>query len=235
MKISGDWPGPITIRHSWAKATARPWNSDLPYGYLRLERGGARFLRAATSHVLTYGVELVASHPLLDSTAGPWVEVGYLPFLDLHMYRRSLIGSIPPEQPGIQEAPPDFEVLAEVDQASFGPLWRNTPTALRESYRSTILRAVLVTPAGTLPEGFAIVGCSGVTAYLQRVAVSPSHRRRGWGTRLTHAAIRWAARHGAAAMLLNTAPNNRAAATLYQSTGFRRLPDRLRVLRYPSG
>ena len=232
MKVSGDWPGPVTIRQSWAKATARPWNSDLPYGYLRLERGGARFLRAATGHVLAYGVELVASQPLLNSAADPWRQVGYRPFLELHMYRRSLIGSMPPEAPGIREGPPDFEMLAEVDRRSFSPLWRNGQTALRESYGSTIRRTVIVTSGASPPEGFAIVGCSGVTSYLQRIAVSPSHRRRGWGTRLTLAAIRWAARHGAAAMLLNTAPNNRAAAALYRATGFRRLPDRLAVLRY---
>ena len=74
---------------------------------------------------------------------------------------------------------------------------------------------------------------SGVTAYLQRIAVSPAHRGRGWGSRLILAAIRWAARHGAASILLNTPPANRPAAALYRSAGFHRLPDRLRVLRYP--
>lgn len=220
------------MRDHWGKATARPWNGDLPYGYLRLERGGARFLQAATAHVAGLDVELVASPPLLDSAAGAWVKAGYLPFLDLHLYRRSLIGSMPLEESGIQEASPDFDVLGEVDRASFDPLWRSTPVALRESYRSTVRRAVLVTPASPSPEGFAIVGCSGVTAYLQRIAVAPPHRGQGWGTRLVAAAMRWAVRHGAAGMLLNTPPANRAAAALYRSTGFRRLPDRLRVLRY---
>jgi len=169
---------------------------------------------------------------LLNSAADTWLKVGYLPFQDLHLYRRSLIGSLPPEQPGIQEAAPDFDALGEIDRASFEPLWRSTPTALRESYRSTIRRAALATPSGPSPEGFAIVGCSGVTAYLQRIAVAPPHRGRGRGTNLVAAALRWAARHGAAAMLLNTPPANQAGAALYRSTGFRRLPDRLRVLRY---
>lgn len=232
MKISGDWPGAITIRDRWAKATARPWNSDLPYGYLRLDRGGAGFLRVATGHVLACGVELVASPPLLDGAAEVWVRAGFLPFLDLHLYRRNLIGAIPPVQEGVQQAPPDFEALADIDRRSFGPLWRSTPTALHESYRATIRRTVLVTCTGRRPEGFAIVGSSGVTAYLQRIAVSPSHRGRGCGSRLILAAVRWAARHGAASMLLNTPPANQAAAALYRSAGFSRLPDRLRILRY---
>ena len=232
MKISGSWPERVTMRDHWGKATARPWNDDLPYGYLRLERGGARFLRKASEHVLPYGVQMVASPPLLGSSTAPWAEAGYRHFQDLHLYRRTLIGSVPPTQPGIRETQPDFEMLADVDQRSFDRLWRSTPTGLRESYRATLRRAVLVTPGGPPPNGFAIVGCSGVTAYLQRIAVSPSQRGRGWGSRLTLAAVRWAVHHGAASMLLNTPPANRGAAALYGSTGFRRLPDRLVVLRY---
>ena len=233
MKVHGDWPGVITIRDGWAKATARPWNADLPYGYLRLERGGAGFLRAATGHVLGYGVELVASPPLLDSAAPAWVQAGFFPFLNLHLYRRSLIGAIPPGRHGVRQEPPDFDALAEIDRRSFGPLWRSTASGLRESYRATLQRTVLVTRAGEDPEGFAIVGASGLTAYLQRIAVSPAHQGRGWGSRLIVGALRWAARHGAASILLNTPPANRAAAAFYRSAGFHRLPDRLRVLRYP--
>ena len=234
MRVGGDWPGVVTIRDGWRKAAARPWNADLPYAYLRIERGGAGFLRSATGHVLTYGVDLVASPPLLDGAARTWESAGYLPFLDLHLYRRSLIGSIPPVQTDVQETRPDFEALEDIDRRSFGPLWRSTPTALQESYGATIRKAILVTRAGPRPEGFAIVGCSGVTAYLQRIAVSPSHRGRGWGSRLLLASVRWATRHGAASMLLNTPPANRAAAALYRSAGFHRLPDRLRILRYPN-
>ena len=235
MRVSGSWPERVTLRDHLGKATARPWNGDLPYGYLRLERGRARFLRKASRHVLSYGVDLVASPPLLGSATAPWAEAGYSHFQDLHLYRRSLIGSVPADQPGILEVPPDYEVLADVDDRSFDPLWRTTPLGLRESYRATLRRAVFVTRGEPTPYGFAIVGCSGVTAYLQRIAVTPSHRGRGWGGRLTLAAIRWAVRHGAATMLLNTPPANRGAAALYRSTGFHRLPDRLVVLRYPRG
>lgn len=232
MKVSGSWPEQVTVRDHWGKATARPWNDDLPFGYLRLERGGARFLRSASRHVLSYGVDLVASPPLLGSATGTWAEAGYSHFQDLHLYRRNLVGSVPAAQPVIRETQPDFEMLADVDLRSFDALWRTTSIGLRESYRATLRRTVLVTPGEPSPEGFAIVGCSGVTSYLQRIAVSPSHRRRGWGGRLMLAAVRWAVRHGAATMLLNTPPANRGAAALYRSTGFRRLPDRLVVLRY---
>ena len=233
MKIGGEWPGTIAIKDRWAKATARSWNEDLPYGYLRLERGGAAFLEAAARHVLTYGVELVASHPVTDGATDTWQAAGFLPFLDLHLYRRSLVGSLPPAQEGIQVTRPDFDILADIDRRSFQPLWRSGRNGLQESHRATVRRVVLVAGADPRPDGFAIVGTSGVTAYLQRIAVTPSHRGHGWGTRLTLASVRWAARHGAATMLLNTPLQNRPAAALYRSTGFHRLPERLRILRYP--
>ncbi len=232
MRVKGMWPGPITIVGGWAKASARPWNSDLPYGFLCLERGGARFLRDATRQVLSYKVELVASPPLLDTEGARWEHVGYRPFLDLHLYRRSLIGSHPPPPVGIQEVDPDYRALMELDRLSFSPLWRSNEAGLRASRRATVRGAVLVTGAGDAPKGFAIVGCSGITSYLQRIAVTPAHRGRGWGSRLMRASICWAVRHGAASMLLNTPPANEGAARLYRSAGFTRLPDRLRVLRY---
>ncbi|MCY4371265.1 MAG: GNAT family N-acetyltransferase [bacterium] len=232
MKVRGEWPDPITITERWAKAGARPWNSELPFGYLSLERGSSRFLLEATRHVESYGVELVASPPVLDGSARKWEQVGYRPFLDLHLYRRSLIGWTSPRPEGVQEIEPDYRVLAEVDRMSFRPLWRSTEAGLRASRRATSRGTVLVTGTGDLPEGFAIVGCSGVTSYLQRIAVSPSHRGRGRGRRLIHAALHWAVRHGSASMVLNTPPSNGAAAGLYRSAGFSRLPDRLRVLRY---
>ena len=232
MKVRGEWPDPITFTDRWAKARARPWNSDLPFGYLCLERGNSRFLLRATRHVLSYGVELVASPPLLDGGARRWEQAGFSPFLDLHLYRQSLIGSSPRRPEGVHEVQPDYQVLAEVDRISFRPLWRSTEEGLRASRRATVRGAVLVTGTGDMPKGFAIVGCSGLTSYLQRLAVLPAHRRRGWGRRLLQAALHWAARHGAATMLLNTPPANAAAAGLYGSTGFKRLPDRLRVLRY---
>ena len=232
MRISGDWPGVVTIRGGWGKAVARPWNHDLLHGYVRLERGGAAFLQRASEHVLACGADLVASPPLPEGAERRWRVAGFAPFLELDLYRRTLVGSRPPTQPGVMEALPDFEALAEVDRLAFAPFWRSTVDGLRESYRSTVRRTLFLTGPGPRPEGFAIVGLSGLTAYLQRIAVLPACQGRGSGTRLILAAVRWAAQRGAAAMLLNTPPANEAAAALYRSSGFHRLPNRLRVLRY---
>ncbi len=79
--------------------------------------------------------------------------------------------------------------------------------------------------------GYAIVGAGSIAGYLQRVAVHPDFQGAGLGRSLVRASMRWARRHGAHSILLNTQPDNEVAASLYRSEGFERLLDRLTVLR----
>ena len=60
--------------------------------------------------------------------------------------------------------------------------------------------------------------------------MDPDHARRGIGRSLVRASVDWARRHGARTMVLNTQPENLAAARLYEDEGFVRLGARLRVL-----
>ena len=230
---SGEWPDEITIKASWGKAHGRPWNADLPYGYVRLIRGSSAFLRGAAEQVLGHGVELVASPPLApNGSDATWLKAGFEPFLHLHLYRRSLVGQQPDNEPLIEEAKADFDVLAPLDRLAFDPLWRMDLVGLRESYRSADRSTVLTAQSQNDIVGYAIVGVAGITGYLQRIAVHPSHGRQGHGRRLVRTAIRWAANHGAATMVLNTQPENSGSAALYRSEGFARIPGDLRVLKY---
>ena len=232
LNVSGEWPGEVTIRTSWVKAKGRPWNEDYPYGYLRLIRGSSAFVRGAAEQLLAHGVDLVVSPPLTRGADAVWIKAGFEPFLTLHLYRRSLIGEQPDEDPLVRELPADFERLYPLDYSAFDPLWRMDPTGLRESYRATTRSVILGVDDDDRLAGFAIVGVSGVTGYLQRMAVDPSVRRRGFGRRLVRASLRWAALHGAAAILLNTQPENDGSAALYREEGFARMPGDLRVLKY---
>ena len=233
MNISGRWPDEVTIRSNWSKAKGRSWNRDLPYGYVRVIRGNAAFTRAAAEHVLGYDVELVASPPLLKGPDKPWEKAGFQPFLELHLYRRSLVGDLPDRQPEVTTvASPDFTTFYAIDRSAFNPLWRMEPLGLEESYRATTRSVVLTTSNGDRVVGYAIVGLSGITAYLQRIAVDPAMQRQGHGQRLLKAAVRWAGDHGAATMLLNTQPENDVSANLYRAQGFARVPGGLRVMKY---
>ncbi len=122
--------------------------------------------------------------------------------------------------------------LLTIDAESFAAPWHLSGQTLRHACRATSAHRILIAYGApdTSPLGYAIVGCVGMHAYLQRLAVSPAQRCRGVAKRLVHDAARWAATRGATTMLVNTEPANDAARALYRTLGFVLLPDPLVVL-----
>src|SRR5690606_28673612 len=110
------------------------------------------------------------------------------------------------------------------------PVWRIGQAGLADAMAATPNSVVLVVEVAGVTVGFAIVGEMAGVSYLQRLAVHPDHARRGIGRSLVRASVDWARRHGARTMVLNTQPENTAAARLYEDEGFVRLGARLRVL-----
>jgi len=78
--------------------------------------------------------------------------------------------------------------------------------------------------------GYALVGRTGHTAYLQRLAVHPTVRRRGIGSGLVSECLAWAYERGATELYVNTEPHNEAALALYRELGFVKVPEQLSVL-----
>ncbi len=77
---------------------------------------------------------------------------------------------------------------------------------------------------------FAITGAAGGQGYLQRLAVLPEHQRRGHGRALTVDSLAWMRRRRLSHAVVNTGIDNEPARALYESLGFRALPDRLVVM-----
>lgn len=129
----------------------------------------------------------------------------------------------------------DYVAAALVDRAAFGPSWGHDAVELEEIRHATpthrarcrFTRAGLFTRA---IEAFAIAGASAEHGYLQRLAVDPSHQRRGHGRQLTLDVLGWMARRGLPDCLVNTSVDNASALALYDSVGFRPMRDQLRVL-----
>ncbi len=232
VRSRGTWPDAVALRRGWALAHARPWNRDVPDAALRLVRGSSAFLEACAEHLVDLGVTGVASPPVLDSGRGVWERAGFGSHLRLDLYRCHLPRSEDrPPHPVVAAAEPSWPRAAEIDRAAFEPPWRLEELGLREAFGSTTHRVFLVVGSNGRVDGFAIVGAELGAAYLQRVAVDPEAQGRGLGKSLVREAQRWANRHGAHSMLLNTQPENQRAAALYRAEGFRLLPDRLEVLR----
>lgn len=126
--------------------------------------------------------------------------------------------------------------LLHIDGESFAAPWNLSPPAFRHACRATSEHRVIIASSSDADGsaiGYVIVGRSASQAYLQRLAVHPTHRRTGIARSLVWHASQWAGTRGADSMLVNTEPTNAAALALYHSLGFVTLPDPLVVLERP--
>ena len=130
--------------------------------------------------------------------------------------------------------------LLHIDGESFAAPWNLSAPAFRHACRATSEHRVIIAraiasggDASGSASGYVIVGRSADQAYLQRLAVHPTHRRTGIARSLVWHASQWAGTRGADSMLVNTEPTNAAALALYHSLGFVTLPDPLVVLERP--
>ena len=107
-----------------------------------------------------------------------------------------------------------------IDTAAFPFGWALTRDELGLAAHSTARAGLAFAREGWRRTAFVLVGASDGAAYLQRLAVLPSHQGAGLGSMLTSAALRWARRSGAAKMFVNTETDNLGALNLYRRHGF---------------
>ncbi len=124
---------------------------------------------------------------------------------------------------------------ARVDREAFGDPWGNDAEDLAEIRRATPLHRARARFSAGPPRrrslvAFAITGAAAGHGYLQRLAVSPHHQGHGHGRAMVVDSLRWMRRRRLEHGLVNTAIDNERALGLYESVGFRRLPERLVVM-----
>lgn len=224
----------MSFRRGWSRADARPWNDATDLASLRLLRGGAVFLEACTQRLIEFGAPEVLSPPLPKSARSSWRSAGYSEWIDLALMRKSL-----DDQP---TAPDHLVVVADdtaigqllaIDREAFSDFWRFDANGLSESIEATGQSSILIIRDGNgEPAAFAVVGFGAAISYLQRVAVHPDWQGQGMGRSLVRVAARKARSAGSQVMLLNTQFDNSGAIALYQSEGFKLLPEALALLRF---
>lgn len=237
MRVRGDWPNPVALRHGWARAVARPWNRSRTDAHLRLVRGSSAFLSAAADTVLDLGASAVVSPPLMPGAQRPWRAAGFQSYVPLTLMRRPVDGELPGAEAVRRLGDSAWRQIVAIDAAAFGDRWKAELPALLEALASApdgTLLGIDDPVTGSLA-GYAIVASAAGTGYLQRLAVDPAFQRHGYGRTLTRSAHNWARRREARVMILNTKPDNKAALVLYRSEGYTVLPDRLELLRYSGG
>lgn len=233
FRVEGTWPSPITLSRGWGRAIARPWNDEAPDGFLRLLRGRAEFLQAATEWVASAGDGGVFSPAMFSSSMRIWRRAGYEEVRRLDVMERPLGTEIEgPRLPIEQTTEPPWDRLMAIDRSAFRGFWRMSLDGLREALASTSHSAALTVSIDGEIVGYVIVGAQWGTAYLQRVAVEAGRTGGGIGTALVRAAVEWARQTSAASMVLNVRSENERASRLYERCGFSNTGRTLRILRW---
>lgn len=120
--------------------------------------------------------------------------------------------------------------ILSLDAEAFGPHWCLDRESLTDAISATTRSQIFVCREKSVLDGFVVVGSSGGTGYVQRLAVNENVRQEGVGSCLVTAALRWTHAHGCTHTVVNTETTNYAAQALYEKMGFVSLPNRLTVL-----
>jgi predicted N-acetyltransferase YhbS len=114
----------------------------------------------------------------------------------------------------------DINDILQVDRRAFPDGLALDLMGLRHSLTATPTVHLGSVRSALNLEGFTIAGRVGRIAYLQRLAVDPEAQGHGIGTALVDQTLRWARRHGARRMVVNTQQTNTTALRLYTRLGF---------------
>jgi ribosomal protein S18 acetylase RimI-like enzyme len=220
----GPWRGDATI----AQVVPAPGHAPHPVTIDRcLDDLARRGYRSVLTSALTYAEQQ------------PFLETGFVVHERLHLLRHSF-QALPRHQPALTDGlrlrrawRRDRDGALAVDGAAFSPFWRFDQQGLEDARRATPNSRFRVVDRHGEVVGYAVTGRAGAIGYLQRLAVTPEHQRRGIGRALVLDGLLWARRRGAASLLVNTQETNAAAVELYESMGFTREAYGLAVLERP--
>ncbi|MFI5053834.1 MAG: GNAT family N-acetyltransferase [Acidimicrobiia bacterium] len=177
------------------------------------------------------GYQSVLTNAVGLADSDVFVDAGFSVRERLHLLELELHAAPPGAELTLERATRrDRAKVLAVDDAAFDPFWRLGPLGLRDALSATPVSRYRVGRDEHRLVAYAITGLAAGYGYVQRVAVHPDARRRGWGRALVADGLGWLWRHGAERAYVNTQLENHRAVALYESLGFRQLPSGLCVL-----
>ncbi|MEE9217159.1 MAG: GNAT family N-acetyltransferase [Anaerolineales bacterium] len=114
----------------------------------------------------------------------------------------------------------DAETILELDQLAFEPIWQLSRDSLAVAINQAS-SASLIEDEGEIL-GYQITTSSPFGAHLARLAVLPSHQRKGLGAALIIDAVQSVQEIGLGQLSVNTQENNHPSRRLYEKMGFRK-------------
>lgn len=112
----------------------------------------------------------------------------------------------------------DLSAVADIDRASFIPVWQNSISYLEVAFRQAIV-ATVAEEEGALV-GYQISTGTPLGGHLARLAVNPQRQGQGVGYALLRDLLTQLSRRGARTVTVNTQKNNLASLALYKKAGF---------------
>ncbi len=240
-------PGPL----SWGEVSARSavlewghervrvgrWRGDSPIALLSPASDGplpsADFLVRCLDRLAREGFSAVVTPALSPQEQGPFAAAGFEVQERLRLLSHDLEHVAPaPPAPLRRALEGDRASVLAVDAASFSDFWRLDDWSLQDAIDATPSARFRVGlgPRGEIA-GYAVCGRTHRRGYVQRLAVAPAWRGRGYGSALVLDGLRWMRRRGAEKAVVNTQMDNQAARALYLRLGFVEQPEGLAVLR----
>jgi len=227
-----------TIRSGDQCARTGRWRVDEPVAFLVPGQEGARLSAEFVNECLRLlgqqGFREVVTGALSAGEQAGFLAAGFEVRERLDLLVLSLgttLGPLPPGRRLYRVGPRRRAGVLAVDRSAFPPFWRLDRASLHEALRATPLRHFrVVLDDRRKVVGYAICGVAGSRGFVQRLAVTPSARRGGLGTRLLLDGLGWMRSAGARQVVVNTQEGNSAALALYKSVGFRQEADGLCVL-----
>ncbi|MCA1690762.1 MAG: GNAT family N-acetyltransferase [Actinobacteria bacterium] len=227
----------------WGRERVRvgPWRSDGQLAILTPTSEGPppspQFLRRCLDELLSAGYRGVVTAALTPPEQAPFLAVGFHEHERLRLLSHNLDHLPPaPDAPLRRAHEADRLAVLRVDAVAFRPFWQLDEWGLQDALSATPVARFRVV-VDTQPErservaGYAICGRTQRRGYVQRLAVDPAYRGRGWGQALTLDGLRWMRRRGVERAVVNTQLDNDAAYALYLRLGFREERWGLAVLR----
>jgi ribosomal protein S18 acetylase RimI-like enzyme len=188
------------------------------------------------------GARLVRTGALFPNATAPFLDAGFRIADTLTLLTRDLGDVDPPGSRTRRPRTPDSAVrlrrlrpsmlpeAAEIDRRSFSAPWANDTVALADIMAATPYHRSRSIHIDGRMVAFSISGRADRSGYIQRLAVDPSARRRGFARLLVDDALHWMRRRTVLEAMVNTAADNHRAHSLYEHAGFERQHESLLIL-----